>query len=277
MRTVKQCDSTIRGSMRAEVREWLRIGSDGSADQLRWNGAEEVLFAIQEQIQQRIASELHDSTCQHLIAASLGLMRLRNCCSKAGDAERLCNEIDISIDAALREIRALTYLMHPQDLTVDGLKATIEHYVQGFATRTSLRVETGISAAVDQLPYEHQRSLLRVVQEALANVFRHAKATEVKIAVDVTDSDVQLMVSDNGCGFAGCQAEANSKALSIGVGIPAMRARLDLLGGSLEIRSDPAGRNAGAIVYAVFPHRLVPQKRGRRKAASLMRAEAGRH
>jgi two-component system, NarL family, sensor kinase len=232
------------------------------------------IASIQEDVQQRIASELHDSTCQHLIAASLGLMRLRSCLDETSDAGRFCNEIDASIDAALREIRALTYLLHPQDLTVDGLKATIEHYAQGFAARTSLRVATSICAAVDRLPYEHQRSVLRVTQEALTNVFRHAKATEVKIAIDAVDSNFRLTISDNGCGFAPGNTKHDRKAMSIGVGIPAMRARLEQLGGTLDIHPDPAMRNAGTVLCAVFPHLAATKKRGRRRS-STTRLRAG--
>jgi len=232
------------------------------------------LLSIQEEIQQRIASDLHDSTCQHLIAASLGLMQIRQTIGDPVRAERLCDEIDASIDEALREIRAFAYLLHPQNLTDDGLKATIEHYANGFAARTSLRVTTRIVAGVDRLPYEKQRSLLRVVQEALTNVFRHAKATEVSIVIGGTGGHFRLTVSDNGRGL---QAGRMNQAISTGVGIPAMRARLEQIGGSLEIRSDPAAHRSGTVLCAVFPHALVGNSRNRRKDATVMRAPAGTH
>jgi two-component system NarL family sensor kinase len=232
------------------------------------------LASIQEDIQQRIASDLHDSTCQHLIAASLGLMRIRRILGDPVAAERLCDDIDASIDEALREIRAFAYLLHPQNLTVDRLKETIEHYADGFAARTSLRVTTRIVSDVDRLPYEKQRSLLRVIQEALTNVFRHAKATEVRIVIEATDSNFRLTISDNGCGLRADQAKQGAKAISIGVGIPAMRARLEQIGGSLDIHSNPATRSSGTILCAVFPHGL-PTRRNRRKAADVMRADAG--
>ncbi|WP_247322623.1 PAS domain-containing sensor histidine kinase [Bradyrhizobium sp. 141] len=232
------------------------------------------LLSIQEDIQQRIASDLHDSTCQHLIAASLGLMRIRRTIGDPVGAERLCDEIDASIDEALREIRAFAYLLHPQNLTAEGLKATIEHYADGFAARTSLRVTTRILAGVDRLPYEKQRSLLRVVQEALTNVFRHAKATEVSIVIDGTGRHFRLTVSDNGRGL---QAGRANRAISTGVGIPAMRARLEQIGGSLEIRSDPATHRSGTVLCAVFPHALVTNRRNRRKDATVMGVPAGTH
>ncbi|TFV70500.1 PAS domain-containing sensor histidine kinase [Bradyrhizobium frederickii] len=216
------------------------------------------LLSIQEEIQQRIASDLHDSTCQHLIAASLGLMRIRQTIGDPVRAERICDEIDASIDEALREIRAFAYLLHPQNLTDNGLKVTIEHYADGFAARTSLRVTTRIVAGVDRLPYEKQRSLLRVVQEALTNVFRHAKATEVSIVIKETGGHFRLTVRDNGRGL---QAGRTHQAISTGVGIPAMKARLEQIGGSLEIHSDPAAHRSGTVLCAVVPHAFVTNRR----------------
>lgn len=222
------------------------------------------LASIQEDIQQRIASELHDSTCQHLVAASLGMMRIRSCLGTAEGLERLCDDVDASIDQAVREIRSLTYLLHPQNLMAQGLKATIECYAYGFAARTSLRVGIDIDASVDQLSYESQRSLLRVVQEGLTNIFRHAKATEVKIAVNATNGQFRLTISDNGRGFPVRRAKGGNGAMSMGVGIPAMRARLKQLGGTLEIRTDPETLHSGTTLCAMFPYRVEAKRRKRR-------------
>lgn len=222
------------------------------------------LMSIREDIHQRIASELHDSTCQELVAASLGVMRVRTCLDNPRDVERLCDDIDASIDAALKEIRSLTYLLHPQDLTDRGLKATIEQHALGFGARTSLRVSTRIPAAVDKLPYASQLSVLRVIQEALTNIFRHAKATEVRIVVEAIEGHFHLTISDNGRGFPIDHTKRGNGAISPGVGIPAMRARLKQLGGTFEIRSDLAPRHSGTTLCAVFPHGLMTKRRSRR-------------
>jgi len=235
------------------------------------------LASIQEGIQQRLASDLHDSTCQHLIAASLGLMRIRRHLDVSIEAERVCNEIDASIDEAVKEIRAFAYVLHPQKLTADGLKTTIEHYADGFAARTSLRVTTRIVSVVDRLPYEKQRTLLRIIQEALTNVFRHAKATEARIVISATVSHFRLSISDNGRGLRADNGKQGAKPVSSGVGIPAMRLRLEQLGGSLEIRSNPAMQSPGTILCAVFPHGLPTNRRDRRKVTTIMRVDAGRH
>lgn len=233
------------------------------------------LESIQDGIQQRLASDLHDSTCQHLIAASLGLMRIRRNLSDSVEAERVCNEIDGSIDEALREIRAFAYLLHPQKLTADGLKTTIERYADGFAARTSLRITTRIVSAVDRLPYEKQRALLRIIQEALTNVFRHAKATNVRIVIGATVSHFRVTISDNGRGIGADHVKQGAAANSSGVGIPAMRVRLEQMGGSLDIHSNPATRRPGTVLCAVFPHGLPTNRRNRRKATAAMRVDEG--
>ncbi|MDI4235114.1 ATP-binding protein [Bradyrhizobium sp. Arg237L] len=254
---VTGCIATFIGSHRvlegASSQDFGTI-SDGGASM----GA--TLVSIQEDMQQRIASDLHDSTCQHLIAASLGIMRMRNSLSEPTNAERLCDDIDASIDQAIKEIRAFAYLLHPQNLTVAGLKAAIERYAEGFAARTSLRVDASISPEIDRVPYETQRSLLRVVQEALTNVFRHAKATEVEIAIEATDDHFRLRVSDNGRGMPLGQALGGAIAGPPGVGIPAMKVRLQQIGGTLDIRSGPGTGRPGTTLSAVFPRGAVTGK-----------------
>jgi PAS domain S-box-containing protein len=239
-------------------------GLDNATEEAACLHGDVSLMAIREDIHQRIASELHDSTCQELVAASLGLMRVRTCLDNPRGVARLCDDIDASIDAALREIRSLTYLLHPQDLSAQGLKATIEQYALGFGARTSLRVSTRVLATVDQLPYASQRAVLRVIQEALTNVFRHAKATEVKIVIEATEGHFRLTIGDNGRGFPVNHAKRGNGAISLGVGIPAMRARLKQLGGTFEIRSDSTTPYSGTTLCAEFPHGLVIKRRHRR-------------
>lgn len=213
------------------------------------------LLSLREEVHQRIASDLHDSTCQHLIAASLNVMRMRRSINDVDSALKICNDIDASIDQALSEIRAFTYLLHPQNLLSDGLKATIEHFADGYSSRTSLQTSLEITSEVDKLPYEAQRSLLRVIQEALMNVFRHAKATRVWISIEAMGTHLELRVIDDGSGMPINEAGSGSQPLSSGVGIPGMRARLQQLGGILEIRSSSEMECRGTTLSATIPHR----------------------
>jgi two-component system, NarL family, sensor kinase len=251
----------IDGSHRIQVRKWPRVGSEEATRKAAMD-IDVRLLSLQEEVHQRIASDLHDSTCQHLIAASLNIMRMKRALNDTGSAEKLCDDIDGSINQALREIRAFTYLLHPQNLLADGLKTTIEQFVDGFSARTSLQASFEIASEVDTLSYERQRALLRVIQEALTNVFRHAKATQVKVAIKATRTHFRLKISDNGRGMPVGQARSGSKAILAGVGIPAMRARLQQMGGALEIHSSSAKECRGTTLCAAIPHAL-PRKRAR--------------
>ena len=254
-RTVK-----LVGSHRA-----LKAGRDAVERTARRRAAANLdvqLLSLQEEMQQRIASDLHDSTCQHLIAASLTVMRMRHAMSDIDGAGKLCDEIDASVDQALKEIRAFSYLLHPQDLLADGLKTTIEKFVRGFSARTSLRTSLEIAPEVDELSYESKRSILRVIQEAVANVFRHARATQVKVAMEAADTHFKLLISDNGRGMSINQSRSGAKAITFGVGIPAMRTRLRHIGGVLEIHSSSARGRRGTTLRAVIP-RSLPRKRAR--------------
>jgi two-component system, NarL family, sensor kinase len=214
------------------------------------------LLSLQEEVQQRIASDLHDSTCQHLIAASLNVMRMRRTVGDIGTAATICDDIDASINQVLREIRAFSHLLHPQNLLADGLKSSIEQFVRGFSARTSLKAIVDIVPEVDKLPFEKQRSVLRVVQEALANIFRHAKATQVRIVMEVEDTHFRLQISDNGRGMPVGKMRSGAKPITFGVGIPAMKTRLQQMGGALEIHSSSTTECRGTTLSAVIPHSL---------------------
>jgi len=221
------------------------------------------LVRLQEELHQRLASELHDSTCQHLIAASLGVMQVRNALGDSLKAEQYCEQVDISINCALKELRSLTYLLHPQNLLEGGLKTTIERYAEGFAVRTSLAVELSISPAVDSLPHEKQRSLMRIVQEALTNVYRHARATKVDITIEAREKEFRLEIRDDGQGLMAGNRECRFRPL--GTGLRIMQARMEEMHGRLKILSAPAALSQGTILRATLPRACALEVAGRRR------------
>jgi signal transduction histidine kinase len=224
------------------------------------------LVALQEKLHRRIASELHDSTCQHLIAASLGVMQIRNALRDPLKAEEHCEQVDRSIDHALKELRSLTYLLHPQNLFEGGLKTTIERFAEGFAVRTSLAVEVSISPAVDSLPREKQQSLMRIVQEALTNVYRHAKATRVDITIEARERAFRLEIRDDGQGMMAGNRLCRFRSPALGTGLRIVHDRLDEMGGRLEILSAPTAVRRGTTLRATFPHTFAIEQNGRRCA-----------
>ena len=163
----------------------------------------ERLLSLQEEERQRIAGDLHDSTAQHIVAAGLGLMNVSAVAGATPDVEEAIGTVRASLEEAHREIRTLSYLLYPPDLSRHGLAKTLRHFVAGFCRRTGLRGRATVSPAVDRLPVELQRAVLRVVQEALVNVHRHAKATKVAVEVRLEEASLRLRIHDNGQGLAG--------------------------------------------------------------------------
>ena len=209
----------------------------------------ERLLTVQDEERQQIARELHDSTMQHLTAIGLIMMSLKARVAADAKARRLTDDIEGSLGEASRELRTFTYLLSPPELEMDGLRSTLRRFVDGFARRTGLKTRLSVSRRVDELPMAVQRSLLRVVQEALANVHRHASATEVDITLKEAADRIHLKISDNGKGIKGLSHRETNVAPRAGVGLPGMAARLRKLGGELRIRTGPTG----TTLYGVFP------------------------
>jgi signal transduction histidine kinase len=209
--------------------------------------SEQRLLALQQEGQQRIAQELHDSTSQHLTAMSLNLMALRN--RVGAEAIETIDDIRASLKEASRELRSFGYLLHPVEIQRDGLHATLQRYVDGFAMRTQLGAAVRVSGTIDELPLPIQEALLRIVQESLANVYRHASASRVTVKLSHVSQRLHLIIADDGKGIPSHRHADESEPPTLGVGIPGMRARARQFGGKLDIRS----RSRGTIVHAVVP------------------------
>lgn len=203
-------------------------------------GAERLL-EVQEEERRRIAQELHDSTSQHLVAVAFGLTALRRGRANAGTLEDMTNELD----QALREVRTLSYLLHPPTLAKEGLKRTLRGFARGFARRTGLSITLSVRGAVDSLPAPAQRALFRVTQEAIANAHRHSPAQRISIDLRRGRAGVRLTVTDDG-GRPG----APLRNIQLGVGIPGMEARIQRLGGSFSFGATASGAQVSAFIPA---------------------------
>ena len=205
----------------------------------------ERLVNLQEEERQRIAQELHDSTTQHLVAANLNLMSLRARADLGSDEVKRWDEVEASMAEAVNEIRTLSYLLHPLGLDNDGLSSTICRYVDGYANRSGLIVRVRSTPKVDKLPLRMQRSLFRIVQEALANVHRHACASHVSVDLRWIGGRLHVVITDNGRGVEGTQ---EGSPIRPGIGIYGIRARARQLGGDLKFRTGPHGTRVHVVV-----------------------------
>jgi len=118
-----------------------------------------------------------------------------------------------------------------------GLFKALESHLKSFSKRTGVQVDLEMPDEPPELSRNAQINLFRVIQEALNNTEKHAKASRVDIAIDIGPQKLCVGVRDDGCGFEGLKSHGRQNNL----GIASMRERAELLGGSLEIVSEPGG------------------------------------
>ena len=149
----------------------------------------------------------------------------------------------------LREIRSLSYLLHPPELEEFGLVSAIRQYAVGLEERSGIHVDTDLPPEIDQVRPEVAIALFRIVQESLANIHHHSKSRKAKIEAGCDSNRVTLRIKDRGRGMAfKGPGSAKKGVLSLGVGIAGMRERLLQLGGELEINSSRRGTTLTATI-----------------------------
>jgi signal transduction histidine kinase len=212
------------------------------SQQLRelWNR----LVRTQDEERRHIARELHDSVGQYLAALSMVLASAKN---KGSDNRKLDEAAQIT-DSCIAEIRTLSHLLHPPLLEEAGLASAVEWYVNGFATRSGIRAKVEIAEPLGPLGNDIDLVLFRVLQESLTNVHRHSGSKTVDIRLGADSQQVCLEIEDQGRGSA-------NGLLRPGVGLTAMRERVENLGGEFGISSNESGTRVRVVLPLAPPPR----------------------
>jgi signal transduction histidine kinase len=202
----------------------------------------QVIVRAQEDERKRLARELHDETGQALNAILLGLRSVRSAGDPA-ELERASEELRGLAVSALEDVRRLAFDLRPSALDDFGLAAALERLVERTRESSGVAVELE-TALTGRLDDEVETAVYRMVQEALTNVIKHAGAGRVSVVVSRRDSTLTVLVEDDGSGFdPGAVTEGR-------FGLVAMRERVALLGGRLEIGS---GSGSGTTLRATIP------------------------
>jgi len=200
------------------------------------------LLRSQEEERRRIARDLHDSTGQDLVALATMLGQLSGSISSIErKPHRLLSECKALADKCIRDIRTLSYLLHPPALDQAGLGDAIRDYVDGFTKRSGIQVELELSPRLGRMERDVELALFRVVQESLTNIQRHSGSQQAKIRI-VRNSDLRLEINDLGRGVsANVQKGEEEPRFEVGVGIPSMQERVRLIGGRFDFESSSHG------------------------------------
>lgn len=213
------------------------------------------LLRAQDEERRRIARDLHDSSGQILVAVQMNLTPIEEEARKmnAEFANGIRDSIDL-VEQLSKELRTVSYLLHPPLLDEAGLPSALRWYAQGFAERSKIDVQLDLSPELGRLPREMEMTMFRIVQECLTNIHRHSGSKEATIRVARSAQGVCLQIQDKGRGMLVSNNGGSSlKLAKAGVGIQGMRERVKQLGGQLEIQSSENGTVVTASLPIVAP------------------------
>jgi PAS domain S-box-containing protein len=240
---------SVNRSLREEIAERIRVEDELSLSRDRLRQLSRRLVEVQEEERRAIARELHDRAAQTLSALNINLVIMKDQIS-ANSKQRIGSRLDDSMQLtaeAIRLIRNVVSDLRPTVLDDYGLQAALNSYIEEYKARFGIQVHLDHSEiAISGLEPGVAMTVLRIVQEALTNVVRHAQATQVHVSIGFANDMIHLVVQDDGIGLTESQrtGHLNSHGLKI------MRERAEAFGGNVNVGLAP-GR--GTRVEARIP------------------------
>jgi signal transduction histidine kinase len=207
------------------------------------------LIRAHEEERARLARELHDDVTQRLARLAIDAAQVERSPSALAASET-AGSLREGLVRLSEDIHALSYQLHPSTLEDLGLVAALKAECERFAQQASVPVNVKLGEIPEPVAPETALGLLRVTQEALRNVERHAKAHTVDVSLHQQDGGLQLAVRDDGVGFDPARQRATPH-----LGLASMRERVQFLGGELDIDSAPGH---GTTVLAWVPLKAAP-------------------
>lgn len=208
------------------------------------------LMQAQDQERRRIARELHDNSGQTLAAIAVNLSRIENLVPDAPPkVKNLVADTAAMAEQTSREIRTISYLLHPPLLEEAGLTAAIGWLANGFTQRSGIKTEVDMPPELERLPSDIEVTLFRIVQETLTNVARHSGSKIAFIKLTRQPGEIILSVRDEGRGIPAEKLEkVHGNVSALGVGVAGVWERVRQFGGALDINSNSRGTTVMVVV-----------------------------
>ncbi len=193
------------------------------------------LQSVREEERARIAREIHDDLGQCLTVLKINLARLDGSLVKEGqEAPATLKSAICQVDSALKAVRRIIAELHPVILDELGLGPALEWAVNEFSKQSGVPCFLEFDLGEVRLSKGQSAAFFRIVQESLANIGRHARATRASVGVHSKEGRVELTVTDNGVGL-----DRDKLQKTDSFGIAGMRERALLMGASLVLDSRP--------------------------------------
>jgi two-component system NarL family sensor kinase len=209
------------------------------------------VVSSQEDERAHLSRELHDGTSQTLVSVKLLVeAALERLSPDAAEGRTLRRAVD-RLEQALVEVRGMSHRLRPEMLDTLGLPAALEQLGREMCPGDEPAFQMRIEGGLRELPDGIKTVLFRVTQEALTNIRKHARASQVRLELDFLDGDgVRLAIEDDGQGFDAEDLLAHPRR---GIGLRNMRERLAAIGGTLDLVS----RSGRTAVRAVVPESAI--------------------
>lgn len=226
------------------------------------------IIKAQEAERSRIAQELHDGINQLIASVKMRLRKVEGSLPDLKPAAReILSRCDRLLVKVLEENRRIAHNLRPTDLDNLGLAAACSSFCNDIQLRTNLQIECRISSSQKRLPPVVELHLFRIVQEAINNIDKHAKAKAIKLQIRYEGNFVVLRIQDDGQGFDAKTINTGKRSRH-GLGLTNMRERALSLGGTYEINSSPGlGTDITVRVPVSGMHRGKSTKRERLSVA----------
>jgi PAS domain S-box-containing protein len=209
------------------------------------------LLSLRDEERRRLARDLHDSVGQLLAGAAMNLTMVERKLPFADPASlQWLKNLSALLEQSVKEVRTMSYLLHPPLLDEVGLPSALEWYISGFSERSQIKVELELPQDLGRFRHDVELALFRIVQETLTNVHRHSGSPTAKVTLSKSPTQVRLKVADCGKGMElPLNHGDNEEHPVLGVGISGMRERVRNLGGQMQIRSG----SWGTVVEILLP------------------------
>jgi signal transduction histidine kinase len=212
------------------------------------------LLRVQDDERRRISRELHDGLGQNLIAAKM----IADSFSTKPPTQEVITQLNSISEGTVSSVRSMSYLLYPPLLDEIGLTSAAEWLIDGLSKRSDILVKLEIGGAKRRLPPGVEVTLFRILQESLANIQRHARASKADIFLNFEADRVLLRICDHGVGITAEKLrELEERASYAGIGLAGMKQRAQEQGGTFRLSSSSNGTTIEVEVPTVGETQIV--------------------
>ena len=227
----------VEGALRETRDHYFELFQQASAMQEDLRQLSGKVLSAQEEERKRISRELHDEIGQALTAVNVSIAVLKGQAGGDQDFQRKVSEAQGLLVQSMETVHRFARELRPAAFDHLGAKAAFGAYLKSFGERTGIKADLRSRFDLDRIDSQHAIVLFRVIQESLANVFKHARATQVVVAFQIAGEKLRMEIRDNGRAFRvkdGARAKWKGR-----LGLLGMQERVRLINGDFAVDSVP--------------------------------------